>query len=50
MIEFFEMENERTSWECDCGAAGSAPSHSVDLAAEKHVGDGEGVSYRYPAR
>lgn len=45
-----EREGDRVHWECDCGTAGSAPSDRVDLAAERHVREGEPVSYRYRAR
>ena len=40
-------DTDRSYWECDCGAAGSAATDRVDIAAEKHVGEGEGVTYRY---
>lgn len=51
VIEFEEDPvTDRTSWECDCGHGGSAPSHRADLAMEKHVNEGEPVSYRYQAK
>jgi hypothetical protein len=39
----------RSHWECDCGAAGSAPTERVEIAAEKHVDSGEMVTYRWGA-
>lgn len=48
VIEISEdVDNDRSYWECDCGMAGSSPSYKVDLAAEKHIPEGEGASYRY---
>jgi acetone carboxylase gamma subunit len=34
---------ERAVWECSCGYAGSAPYYLVEVAAEKHVRDGESM-------
>jgi hypothetical protein len=51
IIEMSEdVDNDRTYWECSCGNGGSAASWKVDIAAEKHVAEGESVAYRYPAR
>ena len=48
VIEFDEdLADDRAEWRCDCGAAGWAPSGSVDVAAERHLGEGESVSYRW---
>lgn len=44
-----DPESERTSWECGCGAAGSAPTYRAEEAAEKHVPEGVQVVYRHPA-
>ena len=33
--------SSRARWECSCGAAGSAPSETVDLASDKHIREGE---------
>jgi len=47
VIEFDEdVDNDRTGWSCDCGHGGSAPSHLVDVAAERHIHEGESVVYR----
>ena len=45
----YDLATDRNHWECDCGAAGSAPAERGDpgIFAEKHVGDGEPVSYRH---
>lgn len=48
-IEIVEISDERSSWECDCGRAGSADTFTVDIAAEKHVPEGHQVVHRYPA-
>ena len=48
VIEFTDMGNDRTSWECDCGRAGSAADWKVEEAAEKHIPDGERRAYRSP--
>lgn len=46
-----DTNDNRAYWECDCGASGSCPiDYDVGIAAERHVKDGESVSYRYPAR
>lgn len=50
VIEIHEdVDNDRSYWNCDCGIGGSCPSYKVDIAAEKHIPEGELVSYRYPA-
>lgn len=41
-----DADNDRTYWTCACGAGGSAASDRVDIAAERHVRDGESVVYR----
>lgn len=40
----------RTSWDCSCGASGSAPDVRAEEAAEKHLLPGEPVTYRFPPR
>jgi hypothetical protein len=47
-----DLATDRSHWECDCGAGGSVPIELGDpaIAAERHVNEGESVSYRYPAR
>jgi len=48
-IQFYGgTDDVRTSWECSCGSAGSAPTYRVEEAAEKHIPDGAQVAYRYP--
>lgn len=46
VIDMWES-NGRDCWECDCGHGGSTPAGGGDIAAEKHVADGDQVSYRY---
>jgi len=41
-----DIDNDRTYWECSCGHGGSAASWKVDVAAEKHVAEGESVAFR----
>lgn len=41
-----DVDNDRVYWECSCGHAGSAASWTVDLAAEKHIGERETVAFR----
>jgi hypothetical protein len=46
-IEIWES-GSRGCWECSCGCSGSVSADGdVEIAAEKHVGDGDQVSYRY---
>ncbi len=47
VIEIYEINKDRSGWDCDCGASGSASTWDVDVAAEKHVKPGESVSYRH---
>lgn len=30
-------DQDRCHWECSCGCSGSAPSHLVELASDKHI-------------
>jgi hypothetical protein len=46
VIEMWESDG-RVQWECDCGHGGSEPAGNGDLAAEKHIREGDRVSYRY---
>lgn len=42
---------DRSAWECSCGRGGSAPSHMVDLASDRHIEAEGGLRVdRYPAR
>jgi hypothetical protein len=50
VIEIYEDDDDRAYWECDCGRAGSGPSYKVDIAAEKHIPEGELATYRYRAK
>lgn len=36
----------RECWECDCGRGGSVGDGDVEVAAEKHVSEGDQVAYR----
>ena len=47
VIEIDYLDEDRPYWQCDCGLSGSAPSDLVEIAAERHIKDGEPVSYRY---
>ena len=38
-------DDGRSHWECDCGVAGSAPTESIEIAAERHVDPDEMVTY-----
>jgi hypothetical protein len=33
----FDVEPERAFWECSCGASGTAPNYTVDLASDRHI-------------
>jgi hypothetical protein len=47
VIEMSEdVDNDRAYWECSCSSAGSASTWTVDVAAEKHIAEGETVVYR----
>lgn len=48
VIEYADETDGRSYWQCDCGAAGSVNPEitDVEIAAEKHVGPDEPVSYR----
>jgi hypothetical protein len=46
VIEMRE-QNGRDCWQCDCGHGGTAPAGDGDFHAEKHVDEGDQVSYRY---
>lgn len=51
VIEMHEdADNDRTYWTCDCGHGGSAASWKADVAAEKHIAEGETVAYRTPGK
>lgn len=41
-IRTTEVEDDRASWECDCGRSGSTSSWNVDLASDKHINYPEG--------
>lgn len=41
-----DVDNDRSYWQCDCGAAGSCATYKVDFAAEKHVPEGAFVAWR----
>lgn len=45
-----DVDNDRSYWMCDCGRAGSCDSYKVDIAAEKHIPEGEPVVYRHRGR
>jgi hypothetical protein len=45
----YDLATDRNYWARDCGAAGSVSNErgAPQVFAEKHVGEGEPVSYRY---
>lgn len=46
-VEVWES-GSRGCWECDCGSGGSVSADGdVEIAAEKHVPEGDLVTYRY---
>lgn len=46
-IEIWEC-GSRGCWECDCGCGGSVSADGdVEIAAEKHLGEGDQSVYRY---
>jgi len=36
-----DAEPERAFWECSCGASGTAPNYTVDLASDRHIPEGD---------
>lgn len=47
VIEIWES-GSRGCWSCDCGHGGSVSADGdVEMAAEKHVAEGDRVVYRY---
>jgi hypothetical protein len=40
--------DDRDYWECSCGHAGNTRAGDGELQADKHVSEGDQVSYRYP--
>lgn len=45
-----DVDNDRSYWQCDCGAAGSCSPDRADIAAELHVPKDAFVVWRYPGR
>lgn len=43
----YDDEKDRASWECSCGYGGSCNTWIVDIQVEKHIPEGESVSYSY---
>jgi len=38
----YEIDDERTAWECSCGRSGSAADWKVDEASDRHIREADG--------